>query len=142
MEIIITGVLILILLFSWVNSLKALKKRAERKPAAAAIGIKQEVGFTTPAITLAVKQDLPSGKDAGWGRDPFSGRVYTAAKEETQKELRLSGVIWDKERPVAIINNKVVEKGSMIGGNTVVAIKEDRVVLSDGMSTFELKIGQ
>ncbi len=141
LEIIVTAVLILVLLFSWLNSLKALKKRAGQKPAVP-VSIKQEARAPSPAAEPAIKQDALSNQDSDWCRDPFSGKVYKVAKEEVQKDLRLVGILWSKEKPTAIINNKIVGVGSSVGGNTVVEIKEDRVILSDGMHTFELKIGQ
>lgn len=144
LEIIVTGILILVLVFSWLNSFKVLKKKAGQKAASRTAPAQPAAAAPRTALMPAAAREVPgaSDKDADWGRDPFSGRIYKAAKEEAQKDLRLVGIIWDKQKPAAIINNKIVEAGSSVGGNTVVEIKEDRVVLSDGMRTFELKLGQ
>ena len=72
-----------------------------------------------------------------WSRNPFSQQKITA---KTVRGLLLNGIMWDKEKPMAIINDDVAEIGSKINGNTVVAIKQDRVILYDGASNFELKL--
>lgn len=42
-------------------------------------------------------------------------------------QLTLNGIVYDEERPYAIVNNKVLLKGEMIEGATLVEIKRDSV---------------
>lgn len=69
------------------------------------------------------------------GRDSFS-----AAPIMTFGGVALEGILWDKERPMAIINDTIREIGDKVGINTIVDIKQDRVILNDGSKDFELKL--
>ena len=68
-----------------------------------------------------------------WPRDPFS---ITAT---TSTNLTLIGIIWDSNNPKAMIDDDIVGIGDEISGNTVVDIKEDKVVLNDGVNDFEIR---
>lgn len=76
---------------------------------------------------------------ASWGRSPFMPRK---TKARTFTELTLDGILWDKRKPLAVINDEMVGIGDTVGGNTVVDIKEDRVILNDGTTNFQLRLGQ
>lgn len=76
---------------------------------------------------------------SSWSRDPFSA---SSAPIKGYRGFVLSGIMWDKESPTAIINDNIVKIGDKISGNAVVDIKQDRVILSDGIKDFELKLGQ
>ncbi len=77
-------------------------------------------------------------------RDPFiplvdnSGRVKTAAELIRPAEvllplnISLKGIIWSKNNPLAIINNKIYRTGAVIfEGLTLEKINPDSVVLND-----------
>ncbi len=74
-----------------------------------------------------------------WGRDPFTIPKVSA---DISVELKLNGIMWDKDNPLTIINGKVLKRGDKIGTNTVIGIKQDRIFLSDGNCEFELKLGK
>jgi len=101
-----------------------------------------QVAVTTPPPVadmqnnsgLYAKQDAEA-KKMTIKRDPLS-KITT----ESSSALFLNGVAWDDANPQAIINNEILEVGGSVNGNTVVEIKEDRVILSNGKNTFELKI--
>lgn len=78
-----------------------------------------------------------AGKTAysSWSRNPF------LVPSESQESV-LSGIMDDKENQTAIINNNIVKIGDKVNGNTVVDIKQDKVILNDGVKDFELKLGQ
>jgi hypothetical protein len=44
-----------------------------------------------------------------------------------ENQLRLNGIIWNKDKPVAIIDDTVVMVGSRIAGRKIVAISFDYV---------------
>lgn len=46
--------------------------------------------------------------------------------------------MWDKEKPLAIINDAIVKIGDKVSGNIIVDIKQDKVILNDGTNDFEL----
>ncbi|MFA5100907.1 MAG: hypothetical protein WC547_08505 [Candidatus Omnitrophota bacterium] len=70
-----------------------------------------------------------------WGRTPFS-----LAPIKAFQGLILEGIVWDNDKPVAIINGSVVKIGDTIDEHIVVDIKPDRVILNDGSKEFELKL--
>ena len=74
-----------------------------------------------------------------WGRNPFT---LQKTSSKAFKDLILDGIMWDKEKPLAIINGEIVKIGDNISANLVVDIKQDRVILNDGTKDFELKLGQ
>ena len=70
-----------------------------------------------------------------WGRNPFD--VYV---ERSQKSI-LSGILWDRGNPQAMINGEIVGIGAKAGLYTVVDIQQDRVILNDGAKDFEILLG-
>ena len=69
-----------------------------------------------------------------WGRNPF----LLSAKSSAGPIL--NGIIWDDKKPMAIINDNVVGVGDHVGSNQVADIQQDRVILSDGVNTVELRM--
>ena len=91
-----------------------------------------------PSFVLAerslARSDYPS-----WGRSPF---LPKGASTSTGGKLILDGIAWDKKSPRAVINDRIVEVGDEIGGMSVVEIKKDRVILNDGKTNIELRLGR
>jgi len=69
-------------------------------------------------------------------RDPFT--KVSEPQESKVPVLQLKGIFWDNQKPTAIINDQIVEVGDKIFGHEVVFIREDRVILNDGLRHFEL----
>ena len=65
------------------------------------------------------------------------------SKIEVSKEiqLKLNGIVWNKDDPMAIINDTVVKIGSEIGGRKVFAISITNVELDYYDKKEVLKIG-
>lgn len=142
-EIIVTSILGLVFILIAANSCRVLKKRSAAAPSARpAAVIQPQAPVAQPKATLAGQNKTGSSVQLQWGEDPFSGKVYLKLTEDKEAEFVVSGIVWDENRPTAIINNKVCETGSRVGGYTVVAIKQDRLVLSDGFQVFEKRIGK
>ena len=76
---------------------------------------------------------------SSWSRDPFS---TSPAPIKGYGGLTLGGIMWDKKNPMAIINDNIVKIGDTVSGNTVVDIKQDKVILNDGSKDIELLLGQ
>lgn len=132
LEIIITALLALVFVFAWANTFKALKKKGQEKAPSAPL--------VSPVVeTPPLVEEEDKDEKMKWGRDPFSGKAYSSP-EANSSDLRCSGIIWDKDAPLAMINDRVVRTGERISGNTVKEIKPDRVVLNDGSRDFELKL--
>jgi hypothetical protein len=80
-------------------------------------------------------------KDLELIRDPFTSTLITPI-EDSSFRLYLSGILWDEKDPTAIINDRIVGIGDRFGVYSVVNIKQDRVILNDGFSDFELRLKQ
>ncbi|MEK6728053.1 MAG: hypothetical protein AABY28_05235 [Candidatus Omnitrophota bacterium] len=74
-----------------------------------------------------------------WARNPFT---LQKTSSKVFEGLILGGIMWDKEKPLAIINDEIVKIGDNVSGNIVVDIKQDKVILKDGAKDFELRIGE
>lgn len=65
-------------------------------------------------------------------KDPFlpppSGK-YIPPASSGGGELNLAGIIWDAERPLAIINDTVIGEGDKIGDKKVIKIEKESVIL-------------
>jgi hypothetical protein len=151
LEIIITAVLILVLILSWAGRIKYIKgKLAARKTTPAAIAPKQapakpqEKKDLISFAVVSAKAQLPTAGTEGlsWVSDPFSGKVYTSVATNVQLDLKLYGIMHDRQKPAAIINNRVVSKGDRVGQLVVTQIGQDRVVLSDGLRDYVLRLGR
>jgi hypothetical protein len=72
-----------------------------------------------------------------WARNPFT---FQKILPKASEGLILSGIIWDKEEPMAIINGEILKIGDNINANLIIDIKQDRVILNDGTNNFELRL--
>lgn len=116
---------------------------------------RKEGGQTQPAQN---RSQLPAGQEPQntgdkppaeealsplkYGReDPFSP-VFDKIDRSKQKTLMVEGIVWDKQRAMVIINNQIIGVGDQVEGNTVVEIKDNSVILNDGIKDFELRLGQ
>ena len=61
--------------------------------------------------------------------EPKPEQPVVTAKDADKVELKLNGIIWNKDRPLAIINSTVVGIGSRITDRKIVAISAERVQL-------------
>ncbi|MBU4305528.1 MAG: hypothetical protein KJ893_07930 [Candidatus Omnitrophica bacterium] len=91
--------------------------------------------------------------DAGERPDPFvpllnqSGKIKDAESsemEELAKRLQMitvNGVLWDKEMPLLMINNKIYKKGDVTESGLLVSdISADSIVLGYGKLTREISL--
>ncbi len=73
-----------------------------------------------------------------WGSNPFVLQKDTPA--QSFSGLVLNGIAYDVTRPAAIINDKIVKAGDNVETYQVVKIYPNRVVMTDGTSTFEIEL--
>ena len=101
-----------------------------------------QVAIASPQVAVAAKNVLSTERRARrsqfktWKRSPF---VDSQAASATS-ELTLNGIIWNKNKPKAMIGDAMVVKGDTVGANKVVDIQPNKVILNDGTKDFELKI--
>lgn len=109
------------------------KPKTRIKTAGQGIAITKELA--PPEGGLSVERRAKRSKFTAWKRSPF-----VASGTSTSSSLVLSGIIWNKDRPKAMIGDTIVTKGAKVEGKTVVDIRPDRVILNDGTKDFELKL--
>ncbi len=141
-QIIIIGILLIPFLLFWLKAFKTIKKRRGFQP-------KIKVSQLSPErLKSALSQvqeiqldDDQKDESLKWVRCPFSGKIYSS-QSRSIVDLQLNGILWDETDPKAIINGKIRGRGEAIGKYTVIDIEKNKVSLSDGLETFELKIGR
>ena len=87
-----------------------------------------------------------AGEPSGQTRDPFvplissDGRLLTVNKD-TQEELQVSGIIYDKQgASYAIVNSTVVRSGDTVGSFKVLKIEKDKVSFEKDGQPLEIEI--
>lgn len=74
-----------------------------------------------------------------WVRDPFHFPQKQIKKADVA-DLTLTGIIYDKESPMAVINDVIIHEGDMIGGAVVKEIRSDSVVLEKAGRSYTLEL--
>jgi len=137
----ITAILIIVLIVAVGNTSKKVAARNKKSSLPKAVAL----------VGVSVNQTSQGQSDNSYNaleeqansielkRDPF-----TAAPIVSEKALKtgvdLTGILWDKDKPLAIIDGEIVKKGARVGNKTVEDIKKDGVILSDGQILTELKL--
>lgn len=73
-------------------------------------------------------------------RNPFFFGSSNNNQGASVSELLLKGIIWDPDKPSAIINERAVGIGDVIAGFKVTQITQDSVILENEKSKLELKL--
>ena len=135
----IAVILVAVLIFVFGNTVRKLHSRNPVKPKGVAL-VSQSPGavdkIDSRSLYNFLEQEAQSIK---LKRDPFTAAPIIIEKN-MQAGVALTGILWDKIKPLAIINAEVVKKGSRLDDKVVVDIKRDRVILSDGQEFFEIKL--
>lgn len=87
-----------------------------------------------------------------WGqRNPFEAipadqKIVKKKQDKTRDRSAvvydLTGIFWNEQKPSAIINDLVVDIGSVVGLSTVKEIRPEEVVLFDGAKDIVLRLRQ
>ena len=143
-ELIITGILIVVFIIVLANSFKPRRPKkivklptdikVEELPSLPVKAIKEkEFNIATPSQLAAQKKRA----QLDWGIDPF----YHPIKKDVSSSLRLvlKGVSIGKGRKnYAFINDEIVAEGEKISGYEVVRVERNRVLLRRGKEEFYL----
>jgi len=140
-ELVVTVVLVIVMIFSFANAGKKLRSRTMQK-----IKPKVEDSVALPVDRtkiIEVKSTYNSleqqVKTLELKRDPFTAAPIIIERN-TLSGVSLTGILWDQDKPMAIIDGEVVKKGARIGKKTLLEIKRDRVILSDGEVLTEITL--
>lgn len=139
----VTGILIVVMLFVFGNTVKKSHNRDMKnsRPKAADSAVMPVVQANKPDNKSLYDMLEQRVKSIELKRDPFTA-VSIVSEEGPHSAISLTGIFWDKTKPLAIIEGNVVKKGGRVGDKTVVDIKRDRVILRDGESLSELKLAR
>jgi hypothetical protein len=111
----------------------SLKKTPAAAVQAAALGFPD----TLDGLTVPERQASRTAYKT-WGKNPMVARE--AVSGPAVSGFALSGILWDKTKPTAIVNDEIVTRGSRLGDFVVVEIRKDRVVLDDGQNRVDLRL--
>jgi len=130
----VTGILLAVLVFVFVNVAK--KSRSRSLAPVDLSATKQVEEIVNGSLYSLLEQE---SKSIQLKRDPFTAAPIVL-KGNTQSGFALTGILWDKIKPLAIIDGEVVKKGDQLGGKTVEDIRQDMVILNDGQEFLEIKL--
>lgn len=88
--------------------------------------------------SLSYTGDLPPTKvfTTGWGKDPFEPLV----KNVSSPDMKLAAIFYNEQKPSAIINDRIVYKGSLVKGQKVIDIGLTHVILQGESGTIRLEL--
>ncbi|MBU4590249.1 MAG: hypothetical protein KKG01_04930 [Candidatus Omnitrophica bacterium] len=120
------------------------KARRELSQGQGRAHVKGEAGVvaaekSAPAASVAATGGPRRTSFTDWGRDPFSSGQTTSAPS-TVSDMVLTGILWDDSSPLAMINDNPIAVGDKISGYTVVEIRKDRVIITNGTEDSELRL--
>ena len=137
---IIFGALLLAIAWGMYNFLpnsRSPKQQPVLSPAEAAV-------IPASAKLTAVERSINVAemKNKKWGEDPFRSlnRSTGTVANSDEPRWRLSGIVFNSLKPLAIINGKSVNVGDNVGRATVVEITQKSVVLDYGGSKVTLRV--
>ena len=140
----ITAGLIIVLVIAFANAAKKARRRnAQNKANSQRVEL---ANLSASQADAAENKNLynkleQQAKSIELKRDPFTAAPIVSEKD-MHSAVILSGILWDKVKPLAIIDGEVVKKGESVGNCVIVDIKKDRVILSDGAVLSELRLEQ
>lgn len=129
---VILGVLVVAIIWGY-NNLKPESKdspRSKRTEVAQAVSPTAQPAKPTPASPKLV--NIEKKAQEPWGEDPF--RVERGVRRATQhspqgQKWQLSGILFNSQAPVAIINNQQVKAGDTVDNARVLKIDKKAVML-------------
>ena len=93
------------------------------------------------AVRGQKKASQPLARDPfNWSREQIS---FFKSQEPREKSnsiggLTLSGIIWDKNTPQAVVNDRLVTKGETVGDSVIKQILKDLVIFEQNGISHEL----
>ena len=131
------------------------KKRAGRssKPAASTSSSNAPVSQPPAGIEVSVIEGkiseaskIAAGQsvsNTGESKSPFMKYIHVEEKDEEEKppiRITVSGILWDMEKPLAIINKKIYSVGDKIEDAMLVCEIHAEYVVLDGKNGKKIKI--
>lgn len=99
--------------------------------------------LTMPAPQTAISQiDVAANIERPWGSDPFRAQKRTAENRAPAEapSWKLSGILYNENHPLAVINSRPVGVGDHVDGATVIDINKRNVTLEASGRRFNLTV--
>jgi len=150
-QLIITGVLVLVFIVVFINSGKTVAKKKSATSAYANISLPPETISQPAPENMSNKNDVEEGLLNVVGRDPFKRQsvaedLSIAGKKKNIEGIAgilLTGIIYDSAPSsdnFCLINGEEARVNGKIGGFIITGIKEDYITLVDSKDKKEYKL--
>ncbi|UCG62050.1 MAG: hypothetical protein JSV52_01795 [Candidatus Zixiibacteriota bacterium] len=139
---IIFGILIVAIIWGY-NNLKSTPKNPAAKSGATPTVDTGTPVQEAPAVPTAPKLvNIEQKAREPWGKDPFRVQHSARYSQRTPEKPKwqLSGILYNSQAPVAIINNKPVKAGDTINSARVLRIDRKSVMLEYNGSKMTLTV--
>jgi type II secretory pathway component PulC len=93
--------------------------------------------------TETVARDTEFIYDDHGKKDPFGPPKMGSQDslgENILMDLRVEGIIWDEDNPIAVVNGKVVGVGDSVNGVKIIKIKQNEVIFDVQGKTVPVKL--
>lgn len=102
--------------------------------------------LTAAAALDALSYRLQMPPDRGsralsWGKDPFVPAVQ-GAPAGTAVDLKLTAIFYSAQNPSAIVNDRIVYRGSFVKGQKVIDIGSTHVILQGDRGRLRLELSE
>jgi hypothetical protein len=114
-----------------------------RRAAVALAAVLLAAAVVVAAMQLRLRRfaaDVTARPAAPRGAPSSPPRALPGGEAPATPSLRLSGVIWDEETPLAIVNGRPVAVGEELSGVRVVGITVDGATFRRGTEEFALTV--
>ena len=91
----------------------------------------------SPTDSVSLQETISETKSS---QNAFNLRAIDLERPLRLSDLRLSGILYDEEKPLAIINSRIVGEGALINGARLLEIQSDQVRFSRKGKEFTLKV--
>lgn len=140
-EIVITGVLVVIFVFTVSINIKRSREKMRKQENKKVVveGENSRGDFSKETVIMERERFTSRRKQMSleWGRDPF----FLPQKVSYKKSVfSLRGISIGRDKAFAFINDQIVTTGDTIEGWKVVEIKKERVLLIRGKEKFYLTL--
>lgn len=83
--------------------------------------------------------DMDGRPSINWGKDPFVPAMAAAVGRQSA-DFKLTAVFYDSRNPSAIVNDRIVYRGSHIAGQKVIDIGVTHVILQGDRGRLRLEL--
>jgi hypothetical protein len=100
------------------------------------------VAASAGTVALSYRLQLPPDRGSralSWGKDPFVPAILGAG---APIDLKLTAVFYSAQNPSAIVNDRIVYKGSLVRGQKVIDIGPAHVILHGDRGRLKLELSE